>query len=90
MVSIVVATVRSNVVLRAGPGADFSAIGHVPRGTELETTDCIGGWYRVEFNGIAGFVGAADPGNDTPSDARPREELKTVSSLRRSIPGPTK
>jgi hypothetical protein len=63
--SIVVATVRSDVVLRAGPGADFSAIGHVPRGTELETTDCIGGWYQVEFNGIAGFVGAADPGDDT-------------------------
>jgi hypothetical protein len=63
--SIVVATVRSDVVLRAGPGTDFSAIGHVPRGTELETTDCIGGWYQVEFNGIAGFVGAADPGNDT-------------------------
>jgi Bacterial SH3 domain len=63
--SIVVATVRSDVVLRAGPGAEFRAIGHVPRGTELETTDCIGGWYQVEFNGIAGFVGAADPGNDT-------------------------
>jgi hypothetical protein len=63
--SIVVATARSDVVLRAGPGADFGAIGLVPRGTELETTDCIGGWYQVEFNGVAGFVGAADPGNDT-------------------------
>jgi hypothetical protein len=51
--SIVVAAVISDVVLRTGPGADFGAIGHLPRGTELETTDCIGGWYRVEFNGIA-------------------------------------
>jgi hypothetical protein len=80
--SIVVATVRSDVVLRAGPGAHFSAIGHVPRGTELETTDCIGGWYQVEFNGIAGFVGAADPGNDTairrPS-ARTAENRKLTS-----------
>jgi hypothetical protein len=58
--SIVVTTVRNDVILRAGPGADFSAIGHVPGGTELETTDCIGGWCRVEFNGIAGFVRAAD------------------------------
>jgi hypothetical protein len=58
--SIVVMTVRSEVVLRAGPGAGFSAIGHVPGGTELETTDCIGGWCRAEFNGIAGFVSAAD------------------------------
>jgi hypothetical protein len=81
--SIVVATVRSDVVLRAGPGAYFSAIGHVPRGTELETTDCIGGWYQVEFNGIPGFVGAADPGNDTairrPS-ARRAENRKLTSS----------
>jgi hypothetical protein len=58
--SIVVTTVRSDVVLRAGPGADFSAIGHVPGGTELKTTDCIGGWCGAEFNGIAGFVSAAD------------------------------
>jgi hypothetical protein len=80
--SIVVATVRSDVVLRAGPGADFSAIGHVPRGTELETTDCIGGWYQVEFNGIAGFVGAADPGNDTAirrSSGRRAEDRKLTS-----------
>jgi uncharacterized protein YraI len=57
-------TVRSDVALRAGPGADFSAIGHVPGGTELETTKCKGRWCRVEFNGIAGFVGAAGLGND--------------------------
>jgi hypothetical protein len=63
--SIVVTTVRSEVVLRAGPGADFSAIGHVPGGTELEMTGCIGGWCQVEFNGIAGFVGAADLGKVT-------------------------
>jgi uncharacterized protein YraI len=53
-------TVRTDVALRAGPEADFSAIGHVPGGTELEATDCTGGWCPVEFNGIAGFVGAAD------------------------------
>jgi hypothetical protein len=80
--SIVVTTVRSDVVLRAGPGADFSAIGHVPGGTELETTDCMGGWCRVEFNGIAGFVGAADLGNDAAirsSSARRAENRKLTS-----------
>jgi hypothetical protein len=41
-----------------------------------ETTDCAGDWCLVEFNGIAGFVGAADLGNDAPSEARPREGLK--------------
>ena len=80
--SIVVTTVRSDVVLRAGPGADFSAIGHVPGGTELEMTDCMGGWCRVEFNGIAGFVGAADLGNDAAirsSSARRAENRKLTS-----------
>jgi len=80
--SIVVTTVRSDVVLRAGPGADFSAIGHVPGGTELETTDCMGGWCRVEFNGIAGFVGAGDLVTDAAirsSSARRAENRKLTS-----------
>jgi hypothetical protein len=53
-------TVRSDVVLRAGPGADFSAIGHIPGGTRLETVNCTGGWCHVEFKGIIGFVAAGD------------------------------
>jgi uncharacterized protein YraI len=57
-------TVRSDVVLRAGPGANFGAIGHVPGGTRLETANCTGGWCRVEFNGITGFVGAGDVSSD--------------------------
>ena len=80
--SIVVTTVRSDVVLHAGPGADFSAIGRVPGGTELETTDCVGGWCQVEFNGIAGFVGAAGLGNDTAirrSSTRRAENRKLTS-----------
>jgi hypothetical protein len=83
--SIAVTTVRSDVVLRAGPGADFSRIGHVPGGTELETTDCMGGWCRVEFNGITGFVGAADLGNDAAirsSSARRAENRKLTSPKR--------
>jgi uncharacterized protein YraI len=82
--SIVVTTVRSDVVLRAGPGADFSTIGHVPGGSEMETTDCIGGWCRVAFNGIAGFVGAADLGNDAAirrSSSR-RAENRELTSLK--------
>jgi hypothetical protein len=57
-------TVRGDVVLRAGPGAESRAIGHVPGGTELETIDCPGGWCFVHFDGIAGFVNVADLGND--------------------------
>ncbi len=55
-------TVRNDVVLHAGPGPNFGVIGHVPGGTRLETADCTGGWCQVEFNGIVGFVGAADVG----------------------------
>jgi uncharacterized protein YraI len=80
--SIVVTTVRGDVVLRAGPGTDFSAIGHVPDGTELEMTDCKGGWCQVEFNRIAGFVRATDLGNITAirsSSARRAENRKLIS-----------
>jgi hypothetical protein len=77
-------TVRSDVDLRAGPGANFSAIGHLPGGTELETTDCAGGWCRVEFKGIAGFLGAADLGNDAAiqSSSARREETRQRSRTR--------
>jgi uncharacterized protein YraI len=53
-------TIRSDVALHAGPRPNSGVIGHVPGGTRLETTDCTGGWCQVEFNGIVGFVGAAD------------------------------
>jgi N-acetylmuramoyl-L-alanine amidase len=55
-------TTASQSVLRAGPGATFSVIGHMPAGTKLEPTDCRGGWCQVDFNGTTGFVGAADLG----------------------------
>ena len=45
----------------------------------METTDCIGGWCQVEFNGIAGFVGATDLGNDLGSSAR-RAENQSLTS----------
>jgi hypothetical protein len=74
---------QKHVVLLAGPGAEFSVIGHVPGGSELEATDCKGGWCRVEFNGIAGFVGAADLGNDaTIRSSSANRELTSPKHLR--------
>jgi uncharacterized protein YraI len=55
-------TTRNQSDLRAGPGSTFSVIGHIPAGTLLEATNCAGGWCQVGFNGIVGFVGAADLG----------------------------
>ena len=54
------ATLRNDVVVHAGPGANFTVIGHLRSGARLELTDCTAQWCRVEFDGIAGFVGAAD------------------------------
>ena len=48
--------------VRAGPGSNFSVIGHMPAGTKVEVTDCTGGWCQVDFNGIAGFVSTPDLG----------------------------
>lgn len=53
-------TVRNETVLRAGPRADSRAIGQIPAGTKMEMTACSGGYCQVDFNGIAGFVNAAD------------------------------
>jgi uncharacterized protein YraI len=94
-------TVRSDADLRAGPGANFNSIGHLPGRTELETTNCAGGWCQVEFKGIAGFVGAADLGNDAAvrsspargaenrqrSRTRVTHRLAHAGSARRSVPG---
>ena len=69
-------TARNDVALHAGPGPNFGVIGHVPGGTSLETTDCKGGWCQVEFNGIIGFVGAADLGTGAaaPNSSAPSAE----------------
>jgi Transglycosylase SLT domain len=77
-------TIKSDVVLRAGPGPDFSAIGHVPGGTELVPTDCAGGWCRADFNGIAGFLSDADLGSEVaiPGSSARRDKNGTRSRNR--------
>jgi hypothetical protein len=79
-------TLRSDIVLRAGPGTEFSEIAHVPGGTELETTDCAGGWCQVEFNGIAGFVDVADFESDTAAIRRSLSARRAKNRQR----GPTR
>jgi uncharacterized protein YraI len=95
-------TVRSDVVVRAGPGANFTAIGHVPSGATLELTDCPAEWCQVNVNGIAGFVEAADLGvgagvrRSAPSTAESPHTSRTritrrpapaASSMRSAPPG---
>jgi hypothetical protein len=77
-------TIKSDVVLRAGPGPGFSAIVHVPGGTELVPTDCAGGWCRADFNGIAGFLSDADLGSGVaiPGSSARRDKNGTRSRNR--------
>jgi uncharacterized protein YraI len=55
-------TVRNDVLVHAGPGANFTVIRHVPGGATLELTACPADWCQVSVNGITGFVDAADLG----------------------------
>jgi uncharacterized protein YraI len=88
-------TVRSDVALHAGPGPNFGVIGHVPSGTRLETTDCTSGWCQVEYNGIAGFVGAADlrtgaaVGNSPAASAKSGQRGRTRLTRRPAPAGPS-
>jgi uncharacterized protein YraI len=68
-------------ILRAGPGSTFSVIGHIPAGTKVEMTACAGGWCQVEFNGIAGFVGASDVGTAGRAGNSPRENVDRSHNL---------
>jgi uncharacterized protein YraI len=74
-------TVRKDAVLRAGPDASFSVIGHLPTGTKMEMTDCAAGWCQVDFNGIAGFVGATDLGNSGGVRRSPRSAVENIHRI---------
>jgi Bacterial SH3 domain len=78
-------TVRNDAVLRAGPDASFSVIGHLPIGTKMEMTNCTAGWCQVDFNGIAGFVGATDLGNAGAVRRSPRSTVENVQRIRTRV-----
>jgi uncharacterized protein YraI len=87
-------TVRNDAVLRAGPDASFSVIGHLATGTKLEMTDCTAGWCHVDFNGIAGFVSATDLGNAGGVRRSSRSTVENIQRIRtrashRSAPAST-
>jgi uncharacterized protein YraI len=78
-------TTGNQTVLRAGPGSTFSVIGHMPAGTKVEVTDCTGGWCRVDFNGIAGFVGTPDLGTAGRIGSSPRSRAANVDRSRNRL-----
>lgn len=46
--------------LRAGPGTNFSEVGHVPKGTELDVSTRLDGWIRIAApaGAVRGYVAA--------------------------------
>ena len=51
-----VVNVRSYLNLRTGPGTDYSIIGHLLNGTEVEVIGETGGWYEVIVPEKRGYV----------------------------------
>jgi uncharacterized protein YraI len=78
-------TVRNDAVLRAGPDASFSVIGHLPTGTKMERTECAAGWCQVDFNGITGFVGVTDLGNAGGVRRAPRSTVENIQRIRTRV-----
>ncbi len=51
------ATATTNVNLRTGPGTNFSILGSLQRGQNVDAVECVdSGWCRVEHNGPSGWV----------------------------------
>lgn len=51
------ATATTNVNVRTGPGTNFSILGALQRGQNVDAVECVdSGWCRVEHNGPTGWV----------------------------------
>lgn len=48
-----------NLRVRTGPSLDDDAIGYVRRGTTLDVLSRSGDWFNIDYEGEAGWVGAA-------------------------------
>ena len=53
-----VMTVVSPCNLRPNPGYEGSPLGEIPAGSQVEVLEDAKGWYRINFNGQEGYVGA--------------------------------
>jgi uncharacterized protein YraI len=52
------AITKSAATLRAGPGAQYQAVGRVPPRATVDVAGCNSGWCEVAWNGADGFVNA--------------------------------
>ena len=54
--TMIVSTTSSDLIVRSGPGANFSLLGYLTKGSVITVTGFTdNGWYRFNFNGQAGY-----------------------------------
>lgn len=71
--------------LRAGPGTNFSEVGHVAKGTEVDVSTRLDGWIRIgaPSGAVVGYVAAnltRLEGPGAPSTSSLRDSAKTVAT----------
>lgn len=50
------AHVTADLNVRTGPGTGYGRIGVVPRGGPVDILSCGGGWCRIRYGGLVGYV----------------------------------
>ena len=48
----------SSLIVRSGPGTNYSRIGGLSRGTRVTILSVSGGWYKIVYNGGSAYVSA--------------------------------
>ncbi len=51
-------TLKNSCYIRSGPGYEYEIIGEYMYGTTVQFLEDAGGWYKVEVDGMVGYMGA--------------------------------
>lgn len=51
-------TLKGSCYIRSGPSMDAEIIGEYMYGTTVEVLEDVGGWYKVQIDGMVGYMGA--------------------------------
>lgn len=51
-------TLKGSCYIRSGPSMDAEIIGEYMYGTTVEFLEDVGGWYKVQIDGMVGYMGA--------------------------------
>ena len=51
-------TLKGSCYIRSGPSMEAEIIGEYMYGTTVEFLEDVGGWYKVQIDGMVGYMGA--------------------------------